>query len=229
MAELKPIVLHTLNDVVYESLRDHILKQHFEPGERLDLPALEEQLQVSRTPLKSALTRLQDEGLVEVLPRRGTFIAKIDSDRVEENFKVRSAFELYVSLCLFKYLEPDDLEYVRNLREQMDDLYTAADDTWSNVGQDYLKLDHLLHEFLVKCGGPPFMLKLFQQTIVHSQLTRLVPKFQASHFRAAHAEHQRIFDAIEAYAPEQLHAALLDHLEASRVRAMTILRSVDTE
>jgi GntR family transcriptional regulator, rspAB operon transcriptional repressor len=227
LAELKPVVVHTLNDAVYEALRNHILDQRFEPGERLNLPALETQLQVSRTPLQSALTRLQNEGLVEILPRRGTFIAKIDVERIEENFKIRSAFELYVSLCLFKYLEPEDMLQIREIHAEMCELHSMADPTWSNVAEDYLKLDYQLHELLVTRGGPPVMVKLFQQTLVHSQLTRLIPKFAPKHFLATHAEHERIFDAIEAYSPDQLHASLLDHLEASRGRVMRVLRRDD--
>lgn len=229
MADLKPIEINTLNEAVYTSLRKHILSQAFEPGERLDLLALETQLNVSRTPLKNALTRLQDEGLVDIQPRRGTFIATIDAEKLEENFKIRSAFELYVSLCLFKYLQVEDADYLRDIREQMNALVRIADEHWSNIMDDYLALDQAMHEFFVTRGGPPQMLKLFQQMNVHTQLSRILPKFSPNQLMAVHFEHEQIFDAIEAYSPDRLNAALLNHLEASRIRALrTLERETDT-
>ena len=147
MTEFQPDTLATLSHTVYDVLRQDILDQRFHPGERLDLKALEAELRVSRTPLKHALTRLQDEGLmVEIQPRRGTFIATIDSARLEENYKIRSALELYVSLCLFKYLEPIDFEFFHDIREQMQDLVKQAEDDWSNILHDYNQLDETLHE-----------------------------------------------------------------------------------
>jgi len=77
--DLQPVSLPKLNDVVYELLRERILRYDFAPGQRLDLPELEAMLQISRTPLKNALTRLEVEGLVEVQPRRGTFVAGLNT------------------------------------------------------------------------------------------------------------------------------------------------------
>ena len=230
LTDLQPIELNTLNDVVYGLLRKHILSQKFEPGERLDLTALETQLNVSRTPLKTALTRLQNEGLVDIQPRRGTFVATIDAERLEENFKIRSAFELYVSLCLFKYLEAGDAEFLDTIRIRMNELIDIAGEDWSNIIDEYIQLDQKMHEFFVMRGGPPYMLKLFQQMNVHAQLSRIVPKFRPNELMAVHFEHEQIFDAIEDYSPDQLNAALFNHLEASRIRALKVLeRDADAQ
>lgn len=225
MADLQPIEAETLNDTVYQVLRNHILSHQFEPGERLDLTELEAKLQVSRTPLKNALVRLQTEGLVEVLPRRGTFIADTKTERLEEAYKIRSAFELYVALCLFKYLTAEDFAYFRELRYRLNELVRSARGNWDAIIDEYLDLDQQLHERFVERGGTPNMLRLFQQMNVHAQLKRVVLYYQPYDFEIMHFEHEQIFEALEDRSSERLSAALLSHLEASRIRALKRLEN----
>jgi DNA-binding GntR family transcriptional regulator len=217
-AELKPLKFTNLNDVVYDVLREHILQHQFLPGQRLNLNQLEVVLQVSRTPLKNALTRLEVEGLVEILPRRGTYVTTISAARLEETFKIRSAFELYVALCLFKYLKPEDEAFFDEIRAGLDDLACTGD--WPAVMHEYLRLDQQLHERLVMRGGTPKMLELFQQMNVHMQIARIIPQYQPREFEMIHFEHEQVFAALDAGSPERLSAALLNHLEASRLRAL---------
>jgi DNA-binding GntR family transcriptional regulator len=130
---LQPIQTVNLNDAVYDILRQQILNYNFEPGQRLDLAALEDKLQVSRTPLKNALTRLSVEGLVEIQPRRGTFVAPIDAESLEEAYKIRSSFELYVALCIFKYLKDEDYAFFEDVEIAMNTLVNSSDQNWLDM------------------------------------------------------------------------------------------------
>jgi DNA-binding GntR family transcriptional regulator len=216
--DLQPVSLPNLNDVVYDLLRERILRYDFAPGQRLDLPELEATLRISRTPLKNALTRLEAEGLVEVQPRRGTFVAALNGAKLDEAYKIRSAFELYVALCLFKYLTPEDFAFFDEIRNSLDDLAVAGN--WQTVIYDYLELDRQLHERFVARGGTPRMLQLFQQMNVHMQVARIIRGYQPRDFEAMHFEHEQVFAALEDRSQERLSAALLNHLEASRFRAL---------
>lgn len=218
---LSPIESTNLSDAVYEQLRHLIIGQSFVPGQRLDLTELEDSLQVSRTPLKTALKRLEMEGLVDIQARRGTFIAQIDADKLEENYKIRSSFELYVALCLFKYLKPEHYQAINRIQQQMNLLVDECNGNWQNIVDEYLELDQEFHELLVKVGGPARMLDIFQQLGVHSQLHHIVPNYTLREFQAMHFEHEQIFASIIDYSPERLNASLLNHLEAARHRVLS--------
>jgi DNA-binding GntR family transcriptional regulator len=219
--DLGPVELPNLSDVVYNLLRERILRYDFSPGERLDLSVLETSLEVSRTPLKDALTRLEAEGLVEIQPRRGTFVTAISAEKLDDAYKIRSAFELYVALCIFKYLKPEDYAFFDETRQTFDSLFEAAEtDGWQGVIHDYLQVDQQLHERFVDRGGTPHMLRLFQQTNVHMHVTRIISRYLPRDLQAMHFEHEQIFAAIDDRSPERLSAALLNHLEASRYRAL---------
>ena len=218
--DLQPVSLPNLDDVVYQLLRERILRYDFVPGQRLDLAELETSLQISRTPLKNALTRLEAEGLVEIQARRGTFVTALSPEKLDEAYKIRSAFELYVALCLFKYLTPNDFAFFDEMRYSLNDLAETGATNWHSVIGEYLVFDQQLHERFVARGGTPRMLQLFQQMNVHMQLTHIVPRFQPRDFEAMHFEHEQIFAALDDRSPERLSAALLNHLEASRFRAL---------
>jgi GntR family transcriptional regulator, rspAB operon transcriptional repressor len=218
---LQPVSIPNLNEVVYQLLRECILNYELLPGQRLDLVDLENRLQLSRTPLKIALGRLEVEGLIEIHPRRGTFVASVDAQKLDEAFKVRSAYELYVALCLFKYLNDEDYAFFDRLRQQMNDLAEQGD--WQAVALEYLQLDRQLHERFVLRGGPSRMAQLHQQTNVHTYLRAVIPYLSERDFEAIHFEHEQIFDALDSQSSDRLNASLLNHLESARLRCCKAL------
>src|SRR5882724_5397340 len=80
-------------DAVYDALREGILNSLFQPGERLHVDALSIKLGVSLTPVRNAIQQLASEGLLEIRPRSGTFVASLSVRDVEETFEIRCALE----------------------------------------------------------------------------------------------------------------------------------------
>lgn len=220
---LSPIETTNLNDSVYWVLRQWIIQENLSPGQRLNLSELEDHLQVSRTPIKMALKRLELEGFVDIQARRGTFIAPIDIETLDGNFKIRSAFELYIALCLFKYLNDDDYVFFEDIQLQMTHLANTIHEDSQTKILEYLELDKQFHEHLIVRGGPKRMLELYQQTHIHTQMIRILPHYTQHDFLAMHREHLEILSAIFSGSAERLSASLLDHLESERHRSLTYL------
>ena len=82
-----------LRDVVFETLRQKILKGELKPGERLIEVALAQRLGVSRTPVREAIHKLEQEGLVVMAPRKGAQVATISAQSVRDVLEVRKAME----------------------------------------------------------------------------------------------------------------------------------------
>ena len=82
-----------LRDVVFNTLRQAIITGEFAPGERLMEIALAERLGVSRTPVREAIRKLELEGLVVMIPRKGAEVARITERRLKEVLEVRCALE----------------------------------------------------------------------------------------------------------------------------------------
>lgn len=82
-----------LADWVTASLREAILNGYFEPGEKVDQDLIAEELEVSRTPVREALRRLEFEGFVELRPHHGAFIAKVSHQDIREVYEIRRLLE----------------------------------------------------------------------------------------------------------------------------------------
>src|SRR6266704_2236481 len=91
--ELTKIRRERAVDAVYEALRQAIVSSLMKPGERLKVDELAQKLGVSLTPVRSAIQQLANEGLVEIRPRSGTFVASLSPRDVEETFEIRCALE----------------------------------------------------------------------------------------------------------------------------------------
>lgn len=106
-----------LRDVVFNTLRQAILKGELAPGERLMEIQLAEKLGVSRTPIREAIRKLELEGLVLMIPRKGAEVAKISEKSLRDVLEVRRSLEeLAIELACQRMSEEemDELEQVQN-------------------------------------------------------------------------------------------------------------------
>ena len=122
-----------LRDVVFNTLRRAILKGELEPGERLMEIALANKLGVSRTPIREAIRKLELEGLVVMIPRKGAEVARITEKDLRDVLEVRTSLEkLAIELACDRITEDDihDLKLAcKNFEESFgkDDLTTIAE------------------------------------------------------------------------------------------------------
>ena len=100
-----------LRDVVFNTLRDGILRGELEPGERLMEVHLAQKLGVSRTPIREAIRKLELEGLVQMIPRKGAVVASITEEDLRDVLEVRKVLEcLAVELACQKRTEHNMVE-----------------------------------------------------------------------------------------------------------------------
>ena len=111
-----------LRDVVFNTLRQAILKGELEPGERLMEIQLADRLGVSRTPIREAIRKLELEGLVLMIPRKGAEVAKISEKSLRDVLEVRRSLEeLAIELACQRMTEDDIKEL-----EEAQDAFRAA-------------------------------------------------------------------------------------------------------
>ena len=136
-----------LRDVVFNTLRHAILKGELEPGERLMEIALAQKLGVSRTPIREAIRKLELEGLVVMVPRKGAEVADITEKDLRDVLEVRTALEeLSIELAM-KNMNDDDYKQLREANELF-----AKD----SEGDDLIKIaeaDVAFHEIIYMATG----------------------------------------------------------------------------
>jgi DNA-binding GntR family transcriptional regulator len=207
-----------LTDTVYTLLRERILGGAFAPGERLNVDALAQQLNVSQTPLKGALAQLVAAGLVEVQPRRGTFVAQVSPRQISELLAIRRALELLAAETLLTHITGEDLAYLRDL---VDKIEHATD-----VDAHY-RHNFDLHRRLVELSGNGKLAEFYAALNGHLHMALI---HSSSHGWRARAgaeavEHRAIIEALDRRDLAALQAAIMAHLTRAATSLMADLES----
>ncbi|ROO86647.1 GntR family transcriptional regulator [Actinocorallia herbida] len=176
-----------LRDETVDELRRLILGGDLEPGAHLTELAISERLGVSRLPVREAFRRLEAEGLLEAIPRRGVRVAQLDSDELETVREIRVALEL---MAVRRTVERGDDEVLAELRA----LLEAGNGQSPDSGA--AKLDELndeFHELLSRGSGSRFLSDSLRS--VRNQAHHLVGGKSAAVARSWE-EHARIIEAV---------------------------------
>lgn len=179
----------SVSDFAYAILRREIMEGRLVPGQRMREQELSEMLQVSRTPTREALSRLQADGLLVLQPRTGLAVAALDDSAVIEIYETREALEGTAALLAARYANPRDIAALRFLL-QAEELDAADPATLPRHNRAF-------HEALYNAAHNRFLLKSLRA--LHDAMALLGPTTLSAPGRReqARAEHWRIVDAIE--------------------------------
>jgi DNA-binding GntR family transcriptional regulator len=192
--------------LVYNALLDDIVSLRRKPMELLNEKELEAQFGVSRTPIREAIIRLADVGLVDVFPQSGTFVSRIPRRALYEAILVRKALEdTTVSIAVEK-MTPAGL---RSLERNLSDLAACHKD--GDVAAFHV-LDNAFHQQISTIAGFPGIWTIIQQVKVHSDRYRLLTLPQEGRLARVVEEHAAIIDRMRAGDRQGATAAMEFHL-----------------
>jgi DNA-binding GntR family transcriptional regulator len=139
----------TRSDLAYEGIKQRILENRYPPGHHVLERELVETFGMSRTPIREALIRLQKEGLIEVLPRRGMRVVSLSPDDMREIYEVLTFLEMAaVDLLARRAPEAVSLDALESLTRSMDEALAADDlDAWAAADEAFHR------ELLQECGN----------------------------------------------------------------------------
>jgi DNA-binding GntR family transcriptional regulator len=191
---------------VYLSLKDAILTLAYRPGEAMRKPEICEVLGVSRSPVAEAVARLAADGLVQVVPQSGTFVARFSMEEIREGAFLREALELAAVERVAETITEDQLVLLRrNLRLQQ---VLVADRDFSG----FYQTDSQMHELVLSFTGLRRLATLSQTAWVHVNRARQLILPEPGRVQATLAEHQAIVAALEARDPVAARSATRHHL-----------------
>jgi DNA-binding GntR family transcriptional regulator len=192
---------------VERSLRSAIVSLDFAPGEFIDKGAVCVALGVSRFPVSEALARLATEGLVEILPQRGSRAARIRLSEIRESMLIRQALEGVVAERAADHLSSVNMEALRrNLLAQQEAV--AGGDR-----PGFYALDLEFHIILVEGLGLPRMAAVIDASRANIDRVRRLLSSPRRH-AVTLAEHWTIFRALEAHDARAARQAMETHLDA---------------
>jgi DNA-binding GntR family transcriptional regulator len=203
----------SLQERTYQALRSALLDGHYVPGERIYEAAIAKALRVSRNPVREAVRRLQQEGLVEVRPHNGTFVASIPPEEIHDVYTIRGALE--GSAAAFAAERMTDAEIVALGAVVADQRRAAAAAVTSDQPVSASQADRFHHLIHVGARSPRLLTlleQLYAQVTHFRNLTLRVPGRAA----ASAEGHEAIFEAIRARDQARAESLMRAHIEEAR-------------
>lgn len=212
--QLAPLRLESTPVLVADRLREGILDGTFPPRTQLSEVALSQQLSVSRGPIREAMQRLLQEGLLRGERNRGVFVVDLGASDVRDIYLARSAVERTAAALVVSAGTDEDFAVLQSM---VDKLAAAVDSNWVGLTE----LDLQFHLALVAAAGSPRLDRMFRTLMAESQLciVRLEP-FYPGREEVVH-EHQAILDAIRARDLGEADRLLAAHMDISASRLAT--------
>lgn len=202
------------NEVVKE-LRNVILDGTLKPGERIVQEEWAKRMNVSRIPVREALTKLEMEGLIEIVPHKGAIVRTLTLEDLEELYCIRSYLESQVILKALPNMTEEDKE---KLRETFEAMLEAVN---TSQHEKYTELHEYFH-FLLR---EKTTWKRGARMVAQLATASMAPDLLIQQRFSIQEEHRRILEAIFIGDPEELQAAIEYHVHRTKNNVITYLKS----
>lgn len=205
----------SLEESVYLTLEEEILSGKLKKGDSLTENSLSSRLGVSRTPLRGALHRLAEEGLIEISPNRSATVVGIGDEELVDIYKIRIRLEGLASAAAATRISDDDLKRLRDSVE-LSEFYIGKRDA------EHLKeLDSEFHSIIYKSSGNRLLCKTLTELHRNIQFYRKRSLAVSDRLEKSIAEHREILCAIERGDAEAADRLTSAHIEAALNNLLT--------
>jgi DNA-binding GntR family transcriptional regulator len=199
-----------LYEQVAERLRNRIFAHELPPGAWVDEQTLAEEFGISRTPLREALKVLAAEGLVQLKPRRGCYVAQLSEQDLDEIFPVMALLEGRCAQEATARATDGDLQRLAEIHEDLE-RYAATNDA-----DRFFEANQVFHNALQDLAGNHWLTHLIDETRKFIKLTRRDSLNLEGRLRQSLAEHRAILAAVQQRDADAAGRLMHDHLLSGR-------------
>ncbi|AFK85771.1 MULTISPECIES: GntR family transcriptional regulator [Thermoanaerobacterium] len=180
-----------LRDIVFDYMKNAIITGEFKPGERLMEVQLAEKLGVSRTPVREAIRKLELDGLVVMVPRKGAYVSDLSTKDLLNAFEVRQSLEGLAASLAAERITDDEL---KKLKDVLDKFYEGIQE---NDVEKLIKYDQEFHDLIFNASRNEKLVQIMNnlQEHVHRFRVRYISDFKKS--KKLYQEHKKILESLE--------------------------------
>jgi DNA-binding GntR family transcriptional regulator len=198
---------HTASSRIYSELRAELVSLTRRPGEAISEAEIAVSYGVSRTPVREAILKLADEGLVDIFPQSGIQVSRIPIRALPEAIVIRRALEETTTRLTAELATASQILALHSVVERQREADAAND------REAFHQADELFHATIAEIAGYPGIWKLILQVKVNVDRFRLLTLPQAGRMTTVIAEHHRILSAIKAHDADAAVIAMAKHIE----------------
>lgn len=205
-----PVQTQPLRETIHADLRRQILSGRLLPGSRLVESSLAETLKVSRTVIREVIKQLELEGLVKIIPYKGSEVSRFSLEDIEEAYAIQAALEGLAAGLAVPKMSRGEIQNLRSIHERLRKSVHKDPEEWQ-------RLNVRFHQFFIDKGGNRRLLQLLKnQRDQFARYWRIILSIPGQRERNTR-HHEKILRALEKRDPLKVRLAMEDHIQqASR-------------
>ncbi len=196
----------SLNEIVYDAIKEKIINSEFSSGQRLQEEYLVKELGASKTPIKIALAKLEQEGLVQTIHRRGTYVIELTNEMMLEIYSLREVLEGLAAKETAQKLNSNVLD---KLKDNLSNFDTKRNDI---PLERYLELDEQFHRTIIQGAKHHYLEEALSRLFNIINIFKLRAASVRQNSENPYNEHLKIFEAIAARDSEEAEEAIRFHI-----------------
>jgi DNA-binding GntR family transcriptional regulator len=194
-----------LSEKAYHLIKEKIITLELPPSSLINEQALMEEFDLGRTPIREALLRLAAEGLVDIVPRRGMFVANISITDLQKIFEVRVILEGFCARLAAQRITDEQIAHIEETLQDLEQMQSGDIEA-------LMSIDERFHELLYQAADNEFMAEALDRLYTPSlRLWHLVLD-RLSHVREAIEQHRGIAEALKAGDGARAEALVQQHI-----------------
>jgi DNA-binding GntR family transcriptional regulator len=178
-----------LSEDIAESIKAAIIKGKFKPGEKISEGELAESMGISRTPLREAFRKLENEGFIEIIPRKGAVVTEIDALEAYHLYEIKSTLEGLAARLAAVNMQDKDLDKLEKINEELKELIDQND------LEAFYKAHTRFHEGFVKLSSNRRLIQIISNLNDHFKRFGIVSITLAGQYENTIKQHEEIIQA----------------------------------
>lgn len=209
--------IENLNNKAYEEIKSLIISKELAPGTRLVDSQLAEQFGISRTPIRDAIRKLAEDGLVVTSKKKGYYVFQATKQDVIEIFEIRLMMDREIVFRLITELIPNNIDYYMLKLKALDDHLNKS---INNVGSKFTKSDEYFHDSLVAFTNNSRLISLYTENRDQTKAFRRATSSSEERKKRVYEIHKKILNCIMNLDLEGAIASVTEHVMMSRDNAL---------
>ncbi len=181
----------TLSEKIYNLIVESILKKEVKPGERLTELELAKKYGISRTPIREAFRKLQTEGFIKVIPRKGAVVAEITEERIVEFYEVKGILEAYAGKLALKYITDKDIQDLERINNELEKI--ALSNSKEEI-KKFIDIHNQFHERFVEISRNKVLIETLKNLVQKYSKFRIMVAYSTMLIDIVN-EHKEIIEA----------------------------------
>jgi DNA-binding GntR family transcriptional regulator len=203
---------HSISDQIYERLKQQILHGEIEAGERLMQSQVAETLRASRTPVREAFRRLEQDGLIERVPQGGVRVTRLDIEAIQEVFGIRNVLEAYAVELACGRITAEEIGLLKRLVNQAGDLLSSGELVREPKIKRIFELNTQFHDIIYRASGNSYLIGMINSLRFIVGRLRFLGLRADSTWSRAWNEHDQLIGLLEKKDQESAARLLKTHL-----------------